>query len=77
VQRIRRYTNLPVAVGFGISTAEQVAAVGKYAEAAVVGSAVMQVIENFAGSPVSAVGELIHRLRPRGAEQGYKVAPKL
>ena len=42
VKRLRRFTKLPVAVGFGISTPEQFAAVGQYAEAAVVGSAIVQ-----------------------------------
>src|ERR1700757_4999315 len=37
VRRLRKFTKLPIAVGFGISTAEQFAAVGKYAEGAVVG----------------------------------------
>ena len=46
VERIRQYTSLPVAVGFGISTAEQFAAVGRYAEAAVVGSAIVKAIED-------------------------------
>jgi len=45
VSRLRRYTKLPVAVGFGISTAEQFAAVGEFADAAVVGSAIVQTIE--------------------------------
>lgn len=40
--RLRRHTSLPVAVGFGLKTAEQVAAVGKLADAAVVGSAIVQ-----------------------------------
>jgi tryptophan synthase alpha chain len=39
VRSIRRYTKLPVAVGFGISTAQQVAQVGEYADAAIIGSA--------------------------------------
>jgi tryptophan synthase alpha chain len=45
VQRIRRHTNLPVAVGFGIKTPDQAAAVARVADAAVVGSALVQVIE--------------------------------
>jgi tryptophan synthase alpha chain len=63
VARIRKFTQLPVAVGFGISTAEQVAAVGEYADAAVVGSALMQAIENSADAPVAAVAELVGKLR--------------
>lgn len=45
VGRIRRWTPLPVAVGFGISTAEHVALVGKFADAAVIGSAIVELIE--------------------------------
>ncbi|HEY8560780.1 MAG TPA: tryptophan synthase subunit alpha [Pyrinomonadaceae bacterium] len=41
VGRLRKYTDLPIAVGFGISSAEQVAATWRYAEAAVVGSAIV------------------------------------
>jgi tryptophan synthase alpha chain len=45
VARIRRWTQLPVAVGFGISNAEHVAQVAGFADAAVVGSAVVELIE--------------------------------
>src|ERR1700694_5344920 len=45
VKRTRRFTKLPMAVGFGISTPEQFAAVGKFAEGAVVGSAIVHAIE--------------------------------
>ncbi|MBA2605305.1 MAG: tryptophan synthase subunit alpha [Acidobacteriota bacterium] len=41
VERLRKFTDLPIAVGFGISTREQVAEVWKYADAAVVGSAIV------------------------------------
>ena len=45
VERIRRYTRLPVAVGFGISNSEHVAQVAEFADAAVVGSAIVELIE--------------------------------
>jgi tryptophan synthase alpha chain len=45
VHRLRRYTNLPIAVGFGISTPEHFAAVGEFADAAVIGSALVATIE--------------------------------
>ena len=51
VNRVRRFSNLPVAVGFGVSTAEQVAEVWGYADAVVVGSAIVAEIERAAGSP--------------------------
>jgi tryptophan synthase alpha chain len=45
MKRVRSVSDLPVAVGFGISTAEQVAAVWRFADAAVVGSAIVKQIE--------------------------------
>jgi tryptophan synthase alpha chain len=42
VQRIRRHTSLPVAVGFGIKTPDQAAAIAAIADAAVVGTALVQ-----------------------------------
>ncbi len=45
VARLRRYTKLPIAVGFGVSNAEHFAAVGEFADAAVVGSALVATIE--------------------------------
>jgi len=44
VERIRRVSNLPVALGFGISKPEHVREVGRWADAAVVGSALVSVI---------------------------------
>jgi tryptophan synthase alpha chain len=44
VRRVRKFTDLPVAVGFGISKREQVESVWKYADAAVVGSAIVNEI---------------------------------
>ncbi len=47
VAELRRHTSLPIAVGFGISTPEQAAAVAKHADAVVVGSAIVrQIAEN-------------------------------
>ncbi len=47
VQRIRKYTDLPIGVGFGIKTPEQVAEIAAVADAAVVGSALVdRVVEN-------------------------------
>lgn len=44
LNHLRRFTSLPIAVGFGIRTAEQVADVAKFADAVVVGSALVDVI---------------------------------
>ena len=45
VNRVRRHTNLPVALGFGISRPEHVAAACRHADAAVVGSEIVNVID--------------------------------
>jgi tryptophan synthase alpha chain len=51
VARIRQHTTMPVALGFGISRPEHVAEVGQYADAAVVGSALVSLIAEASGSP--------------------------
>lgn len=62
VKRIRRFTRLPVAVGFGISTPAQFKSVGKFAEGAVIGSAIVQQIEQNPGREAAAVAEFIKQL---------------
>jgi tryptophan synthase alpha chain len=61
VARIRRWTPLPVAVGFGISNAEQVAQVAEFADAAVVGSAIVELIER--STPETAPGAVARFIR--------------
>ena len=56
VGRIRRWSQLPVAVGFGISNAAHVAAVAEFADAAVIGSAIVELIER--STPDSAPGDV-------------------
>jgi tryptophan synthase alpha chain len=71
VERLRTYTKLPIAVGFGVSTPEQFAEVGSFADAAVVGSAIVQRIEQNQGREAVAVSEFLSSLvdakRPAGA----------
>ena len=62
VRRLRRVTKLPIAVGFGISNAEQFAEVGKFADAVVVGSAIVETIERNPGREAVAVGEFVGKL---------------
>lgn len=70
VERVRRYTDLPVAVGFGISTAAQITDVWRYADAAVVGSAIVAEIEQAeAGEAVKRVSAFMSRLLPQFAKQ--------
>jgi len=68
VERIRRYTRLPVAVGFGISNAEHVAQVAEFADAAVIGSAIVALVERAtAETAPGEVARFIKGLRLRDA----------
>jgi tryptophan synthase alpha chain len=64
VRRIRGVTPLPVAVGFGVSTPAQVREVWRYADAAVVGSAIVSEIERLSGDRdlVRKVGQFARNL---------------
>jgi tryptophan synthase alpha chain len=69
VARIKRHTQLPVAVGFGVRTADQAAAIARGADAVVVGSALVEVIKGSldtsgkaTASTTAAVSELVKRL---------------
>ena len=62
VKRLRKVTKLPIALGFGISTPEQFAEVGEFADAVVVGSAIVETIERNKGREAAAVGEFVKQL---------------
>lgn len=68
VQRLRKFTKLPIAVGFGISSADQFREVGSFADAVVVGSAIVHAIEQSGrGTAAPAVAKLISGLRGRNS----------
>ena len=60
VRDLREVVELPVAVGFGISTPEQAALISRVADGVVVGSALIQALDE--GGPVGA-GEFLATLR--------------
>lgn len=62
IRRVRKFTKLPVAVGFGISLPTHVTVLGGMADAAVVGSALMAEIEK-AATPDAAVAAVAERIR--------------
>jgi tryptophan synthase alpha chain len=80
VARLRRFTRLPIAVGFGISTADHVQEVAQFADAAVVGSAIVQAVETAAppGRAPQAVAELVKKLLANSSQRvaGSTAAPK-
>ena len=64
VRRLKQFTNLPIALGFGISTAEHVRTVSTFADAAVVGSAVVSLVERTPPEQAAAaVGNFVRSLR--------------
>lgn len=65
VARLREMTRLPIGIGFGIATPEQAAAVARFADAAIVGSAIMRLVDANRGKPqlVSEIGEFVRKLK--------------
>ena len=72
IRILRLLTTKPVCVGFGISTPAQAAAIGRLADGAIVGSAIVRMIEERAGSRtlVEEVGNFIAELKAGLSEAG-------
>ena len=65
VNRMRKFSSLPIAVGFGISSVEQVKDVQRYADAVVVGSAIVSEIERLQGATTDLakrIGQFVRQL---------------
>jgi tryptophan synthase alpha chain len=73
VERLRHFTQLPIAVGFGISSADHVAAVSEFADAAVIGTAIVALIEK--SDPGTAPARVAAFLQ--GLRQGQHAAASL
>jgi tryptophan synthase alpha chain len=79
VSRIKAHTELPVAVGFGVKTPSQAAAIGRVADGVVVGSALVNAVRDSldadghaTGRTVAAVAEMVE-----GLAQGVQAARRL
>jgi tryptophan synthase alpha chain len=79
VRRIRAHTPLPIALGFGISRPEHVAEVGRYADAAVVGSALVALVAEARGTPalVARVEEYVRSLKEAAVYSGGGGTPRV
>jgi len=66
LDRIRAHTDQPVAVGFGVSTPEHVRQIGEWCDAAVVGSAVVNLIARDGRDSVETVGRFVRELKGNG-----------
>ena len=76
VERVRRFTSLPLAVGFGLSNPDQVREVQNVADAAVVGSAVVRAIEDrYAAGGAQAIEQFVRWLKPAPLRQKTGVGP--
>ncbi len=69
LKEVRSLVKCPLAVGFGISTPEQVAALAPYVDGVVVGSAIVQRVARLQGKRTDQRGGRFHR-RPQGAVAG-------
>jgi tryptophan synthase alpha chain len=64
VTRLRQFTQLPIALGFGISNAQHVREVSAFADAAVIGSAIVQLVEKTSPEQAAAaVGSFVRELK--------------
>ena len=64
VGRIRRHTELPIVVGFGVSTSDHFEAIGRFADGAIVGSRLMNAVDSAPeGAEARAAADFVRRLR--------------
>jgi tryptophan synthase alpha chain len=84
VNRIKAQTRLPVCVGFGVKSREQVAALGEFADGAVVGSALISALAESLdergaaqGSTVGVVTALVEKLAGRGARDSASASARI
>ena len=62
IRRVKKYTKLPIAVGFGVSEKKQVKELSTYTDAVVIGSAIVRLIEANQNNPVPHVKKFIKGL---------------
>ena len=75
--RVRRHTKLPLAVGFGVSTRAHVEAIGKLADAAVIGSAIIGCIDAATGRLRSRAALIEARISRRASGSLWRMFPAI
>ena len=63
VEKIKKFTDTPVAVGFGISTGEQAKEMTKYADGVIIGSAIVKIIEQYNENAAPKLAEYISSIK--------------
>jgi len=78
VRRLKQFTNLPIALGFGISTPDHVRAVSAFADAAVVGSAIVGLVEKTPPTEAAAaVGAFVRSLREPAPHKANEISSEV
>jgi tryptophan synthase alpha chain len=78
VRRLKQFTQLPIALGFGISTPHHVEAISHFADAAVVGSAVVSLVERTPPEQAAAaVGAFVRSLREPAHHHANEIASEV
>ncbi|MCL1972061.1 MAG: tryptophan synthase subunit alpha [Endomicrobia bacterium] len=62
-EKIKKFTDTPVAVGFGISTAEQAKEMTKYADGVIIGSAIVKIIEQYKENSAPKLAQYISSIK--------------
>ncbi|MDD6308480.1 MAG: tryptophan synthase subunit alpha, partial [Clostridia bacterium] len=63
VSKVRQNTDVPCAIGFGISTPEQAAKMAALSDGAIVGSAIIKIIEKYGRDAAEPVGEYVKSMK--------------
>lgn len=63
IQIVRENTNIPCAVGFGISTPEQARKIADISDGAIVGSAIIQLLETYGSEAPALIGEYVRNMK--------------
>ena len=63
VEIVRQHTDLPCAIGFGISTPEQAQHMAQYADGVIVGSAIVKIVERYGRDAVPHVGDYVRDMK--------------
>ena len=70
---VRRYTSLPCAIGFGISTPEQAGKMSEIADGVIVGSAIVKLLEQYGTDAPEYIGKYIGTMKAAMGEQGRRM----
>lgn len=71
IQKVREVTDVPCAVGFGISTPEQAGSMAKLSDGAIVGSAIVKLVAKYGKDSLEPVSEYVRSMR-KGIEDAMK-----